>query len=686
MASASLKRQQEAIARLTRSALLDRDLSQVMDESVALVSQALRVELCHVLELLPSRSGYLLTAGVGWRPGLVGRMTIDAETPSPVTYAVLPNKSPVAVHDLRNDPRFHGPALFLEHGVMSGISVVLTSVDTGQPWGVLGAHTTAQRAFTEEETRFLEHIADILNAAVQRRRHQERLARLARIVESSHDAIIGKSLDGTITEWNRGAERIYGYTANEMIGTSIMRLFPSERAGELTVICERLARGEVIEPFETTRLSKDGRRIPVLVTISPLPDLQGRIIGASAIVRDISHLKDAQRGLEELTDTLEQRIAERTRELVASQNMLRQMASKLTLAELRERRQIARELHDYLAQLLVVGRLKIGQLSPTIAAQPARATLGELDQILDQSLTYTRTLVAELSPNVLYELGLAAALQWLGKQMARHGLHVTVHVPNQESDCALPEDYAVLVYQAVRELLLNVLKHADVGSASLRLERSGERELCVVVADTGKGFDFSTARVVQGTDKFGLFSIRERLKVLGGRFEVDSAPDKGTNAIIFVPLPEQDHLQHTKAQISLGPWRPTKKKTGSSKRQIRIALVDDHTMVRQGLRSVLEEAEEIEIVAEAEDGYEAVEMVRIVKPDVVVMDINLPKLNGIEATRRIHSEHPSITIIGISVHDDEQVSQAVKEAGAKAFLPKGSAAGNLMKEIYAVHT
>lgn len=684
MSSTSVKRQQEALARLTRSALLDRDLSQVMDEAVSLVAEGLCVEFCHILELLPSQRTYVLAAGIGWRPGLVGRLTIDASLPSQVSHTILPHNSPVVVHDLRHDPRFQGPAFLLEHGVVGGVSVAITSLEEGRPSAVLGVYTGAPRAFSEEEVHFLEQVADILAAAVQRLRHQENLARFARIVETSQDAIIGKRLDGTITDWNRGAERIYGYTAQEMIGTSITRLFPPERRGELTAIFERLRRGEVLEPFETTRLNKHGEPIPVLVSISPLFDSRGTIIGASSIVRDISHLKDAQRRLEELTGTLEQRIAERTQELVASQNMLRQMASKLTLAELRERRRIATELHDYLAQLLVVGRLKIGQLRPTIEAQPARATLGELDQLLDQSLTYTRTLVAELSPNVLYELGLAAALKWLGRQMARHGLHVEVQVPHHEADCALPEDYAVLVYQAVRELLLNILKHADIGSGSVRLEKRTDQELRVVVADAGRGFDLSGTRTAQHTtDKFGLFSISERLKVLGGRFEIRSEPGKGTTATILVPIPERAQPQRVDAEIPLGPSGPARKKTRPPEKQIRIALVDDHTMVRQGLRSVLEGAEELEIVAEAEDGYEAVEMARTVQPDVVVMDVNLPKLNGIEATRRILSEHPSITVIGISVHDDEQIGRAVREAGAKAFLPKGSAASNLMREIYA---
>jgi PAS domain S-box-containing protein len=120
------------------------------------------------------------------------------------------------------------------------------------------------------------------------------MQRLAFIVESSNDAIVGKNLDGTITSWNKGAEHVFGYTAEEIIGKPITTLMTPDRYGEEESILQRLRRGERVEPFETIRRRKDGSLIHVSVTISPIRDAEGRIIGASKIARDITESKQAQ--------------------------------------------------------------------------------------------------------------------------------------------------------------------------------------------------------------------------------------------------------------------------------------------------------------------------------------------------------------------------------------------------------
>ncbi|HXA45232.1 MAG TPA: PAS domain S-box protein, partial [Candidatus Angelobacter sp.] len=120
--------------------------------------------------------------------------------------------------------------------------------------------------------------------------HQLKLAarRLAAFVESSNDAIIGKDLDGIITDWNQGAERLFGYTAKEIVGAPVARLIPADRQSEEALILERILRGEKVERFETLRLAKDGRAIQVSITTSPISNAEGRIIGAAKIIRDIT--------------------------------------------------------------------------------------------------------------------------------------------------------------------------------------------------------------------------------------------------------------------------------------------------------------------------------------------------------------------------------------------------------------
>ncbi len=136
--------------------------------------------------------------------------------------------------------------------------------------------------------------------------HEEAQARLAAIVTSSADAIVGKTLDGLVTSWNEAAERMFGYSADEMIGQSIRRLIPADRQAEEDMILGRLARGERVEHYETVRIAKDGRPIDVSVTVSPMRDAEGRVIGASKIVRDITTQKQAEGLLRRQADLLDQ--------------------------------------------------------------------------------------------------------------------------------------------------------------------------------------------------------------------------------------------------------------------------------------------------------------------------------------------------------------------------------------------
>ena len=175
-------------------------------------------------------------------------------------------------------------------------------------------------------------------------RRQEALAQLdahhaAAIVESTDDAVIGKTLDGTIVSWNPAAERMYGYTAEEAIGRSITMLEPAERAGEIKRILQKIRAGERVEHHETVRICKDGDRLEVSLTVSPLRDPEGRVIGASAIGRDITKQRDLARTVERTSLELRQ-ANERLREFmaVASHDLQSPLASVLGFATtLRER-------------------------------------------------------------------------------------------------------------------------------------------------------------------------------------------------------------------------------------------------------------------------------------------------------------------------------------------------------------
>ena len=498
-------------------------------------------------------------------------------------------------------------------------------------------------------------------------------AHLAALVNSSNDAIIGKTLEGIVTSWNGGAERLFGYPAQEAIGQSIYLIIPSDRHKEEPQILERIRQGERIEHYDTVRQRKNGSLVDISLSISPIIDEHGRVIGISKVARDITERKRTEQQLKELTAHLEDRVAERTKALTQSREKLRSLAADLTVTEERERRRIAEELHDHLAQLLVLGRMKLSHVIRQVTNPGVAALLHDIDDVIAQSMTYTRSLVVKLTPPVLHELGLLPALQWLATWMHDQGLSVSLHLPQKSP--ALAEVQAILLFQSVRELLFNVLKHAGIRRAAVSLEEDQHGVVRVTVSDEGRGFHLSEIENTgEANTHFGLFSIKERIESLRGRMEVSTKPGQGTRVTLVVQS----------APATAAGTAEVGKVTEQTGKRLRVLLVDDHAMVREGLRSILESYTDLEVVGEAGDGIEAVKLARSRQPDVVVMDINMPRMDGIAATRQIKRESPATAVIGISVQESAQAEQAMLTAGATKFLTKDRAAGHLHEAI--LHT
>jgi PAS domain S-box-containing protein len=519
-------------------------------------------------------------------------------------------------------------------------------------------------------------------------------------VEAMNEGAVTLAMDGTIIYCNRGFADLLGMISEQTFGRPFLDFVVSSNRPEFVAL---LAQGACVNVRAELWLEQaDGTAIPVRLSARRLPENGGNYW--CLVVTDLRRQKlfDALRRSEEhlraFTVQLEQRVEERTRELIVSQERLRAFANELNWTEHRERKRMATELHDNLAQLLALSMMKLAQIKQKRELTLASTDLvNKVQELLVEGLKYTRTLISDLSPPLLHDLGLSSALSWLAEQMRRHQFTVTVETPLEGNSFKVSEEQGVLLFQSVRELLLNSIKHSGVREATVSLaEHDGI--LRIDVRDRGKGFDAYAKKRDNSSDHFGLFSISERMEAIGGRLELESAADKGTRATLILPLASVTTVSFKGMRSELSAStiisqasahriqsREEELTTDTSRVQpIRVLLVDDHAMVRQGLRTVLASYTDIEVVGEASNGEEALVYVATHRPPIVVMDINMPKMNGIEATAAIRTRYPEISVIGLSVQSGGEIQQAILKAGAALLLTKEAAVEQLYQAIQAV--
>jgi PAS domain S-box-containing protein len=347
---------------------------------------------------------------------------------------------------------------------------------------------------------------------------------LAAIVNSSDDAIVGMQLDGTITTWNKSAEQLFGYTAQEAVGQHITLIVPQERLAEEVEILSRLSRGERIDHFETVRRSKSGMLLDVSLTISPIRDGAGHIVGASKISRNITDRKEA---------------AEKVRR--ADEGL------RLMKAQDQERRHIARELHDTAGQTLTVLGMSLAQLINKLGNRaPDLLKEGqEVKQLLRQLQDEIRTTSYLLHPPLLDENGLSSALRWYVQGLTERGvLNITLDMP--ENFGRLPADMELALFRIVQECLTNVHRHSGTKTATIQLLR-GDDAVQIGVRDFGKGISPDRLAEIQlHASGVGLRGIRERLGQFQGEMKIES---NGSGTAVFATIPIPKPQQSTESEF-----------------------------------------------------------------------------------------------------------------------------------------
>jgi signal transduction histidine kinase len=246
-------------------------------------------------------------------------------------------------------------------------------------------------------------------------------------------------------------------------------------------------------------------------------------------------VRDLVSQLANLNQTLEQRVAKRTAEAMEQAQKLRLLSAELSLAEEAERRRIAEMLHEDLQQLLVAARMQLAALCRTQDAAQREPIALEIAEILERSFKLTRSLSVELAPPVLYEHGLAAAFEWLAAETRKnYNVEVTV-----EADCSANPKAAevrIFLFRAVRELLLNSVKHASGSAVHITMQHVRPDKLRIIVADDGPGFDPTLLKNKGiGSQTFGLLNIRDRVRGFGGKLQINSGPTRGTRITLWLP-------------------------------------------------------------------------------------------------------------------------------------------------------
>ncbi len=475
---------------------------------------------------------------------------------------------------------------------------------------------------------------------------------------------------------NPAVESISGYRRAELLPQAPGDIVHPDYRQQVKQMVSRRAQGEGPPVhYELKILTKDGQErwmdsTTVSITYGGKP-------AGLVVAFDITERKRAEEALRELNATLEDTVAQRTAEVKHRAGQLQKLALEMSEAEDRERRRLAEILHDDLQQVLAAAKFHLGLMKSRAKYDASlQATAAQIDHMLKDAIEKSRSLSHELSPAVSHHGDLVETLGWLAGQIrAKHGLlvHVRAHAPVHLQSDALK----AFLYKAAQELLFNVIKHARVTEARIRVRRLG-RCVCLSVSDRGRGFD---PQELGETAGFGLLSIRERIELLGGRMKIKSAKGKGSTFFIVVPDGETAGTGSEVDARSSGRAEEAGHAADEDSGRLRVLLADDHKIVRQGLASLLDEMPGIEVVGEASNGREAVDLASRLRPDVVIMDVAMPMMSGDEATRRIKRLVPDTRVIALSMFEDAETAERMLTAGAEAYVLKTAPSEELSAAI-----
>jgi PAS domain S-box-containing protein len=423
-------------------------------------------------------------------------------------------------------------------------------IATGKPAAVTHLHFDAEgrerfvrvnAAPILDKTGEVKHIIEAHRDITERKRAAALLKKerdfVTAVLNTASALVVVLDTSGRIVKFNRACEETTGYTLEEVEGKPIWDLFiVPEEIESVRITFEHLRGGELPSEHENYWLTKAGVRRLIAWSNTALYDEEGKVEYVVGTGIDVTQRKRTEEELKALNETLENRVASRTRRLEVKAAQLRALAAELTQAEQRERQRLAEILHDHLQQLLVGAKFGLDSLKQRLDGDERLCQpLDHIEEAIDQALTASRSLTVELNPPALQHGSLVALLRWLASWMKeKHGLAIELDADGE--DDRTDDEVRVLLFQAVRELLFNVVKHAKVDQAEVQVLTREKARIWIIVTDNGVGFDPEKLQGPTGIQTgLGLFSIAERLELLGGQLKIDSAPGQGTCMTLWVP-------------------------------------------------------------------------------------------------------------------------------------------------------
>jgi PAS domain S-box-containing protein len=487
------------------------------------------------------------------------------------------------------------------------------------------------------------------------------------LVETINDGVATLDPAGVVLYANSRFAAILRVSAENFVGTSLQsHVSSSDREILQNLIAEGLfnsTQGEI------TLDAAEGRPRLIRLALNPVKNSDQQNI--CVVATELTELVEANQALR------------------SNEESLRQLSARLLKLQDEERRHIARDLHDITGQKLAVQSMGLSQvLNSKLTGLDAesRRILSECATLNKQVGEEIRTLSYLLHPPLLDELGLSSAVKWYAEGFEkRTGIRIKVDIASDF--LRLPPDVEVTLFRVIQESLTNVHRYSGSQKAYVRV-KSSPNEIEVQIGDFGKGMHREMLNSKTGIVAplgVGIQGMKERMRQLGGRLEISSGVNKGTLVTATLPLshlratvPSESGTSVAVASSSIQDEDPVPQ-GGISRKQI--LIVDDHEMLRQGIRTMLQKETDLEVCGEAVDGQDAVDKAIALRPDLVILDINLPVLNGLAAVRQILRNLPQTKILIFTVHDSDQTVKEIHAAGAHGYVSKGKGAEDLLRVV-----